>query len=167
MPVSTEVRAARRGPALIYLPAGHPAQAAVIAAHERAALPAIAWLGGATEDVTSHVRVRQAPIEFVADLPRARHVVHHGGLGVAAWALALGVPQVVLPTDLEKHVIAQALSAGGGGVALSAGATAESIARAIEALSRLAPSPVARIPRERRDALASRRAIAAACEGLT
>jgi hypothetical protein len=159
-------RSRRDGPALVYLPATHPGQAQVIAAHDRAAIPAVAWLGGATADGTPNVSVREAPIDFAAELPTARHIVHHGGLGVAAWALALGVPQLVLPNDLEKHVVGQALAAAGAGVALSARASAESVARGIEALSRLEPCAIARIPPAEHDALATRLAITEACEGL-
>ena len=108
---------------------------------------------------------------FTLSLGNVAHVtqfdiVHHGGLGVAAWALALGVPQLVLPNDLEKHVVGQALAAAGAGVALSARASAESVARGIEALSRLETSPIARIAPSRDDALATRLAITEACEGL-
>ena len=48
-------------------------------------------------------------------LSRARLIVHHGGVGVAAEALAAGVPQLVLSLHVEMELNGRALEAAGVG----------------------------------------------------
>ncbi|MCP3733716.1 hypothetical protein M9979_02315 [Sphingomonas sp. RP10(2022)] len=47
-----------------------------------------------------------------------RVFVHHGGTGAASHALLHGIPQIILPTDLEKDIACSALSKAGVGLCL-------------------------------------------------
>lgn len=71
-------------------------QAAAVAT-ERRGIPAIfvtPWADQLPRSLPGHVRhVERAP--FSALFPRAALVVHHGGIGTTAQALAAGVPQIV------------------------------------------------------------------------
>ena len=90
---------------LVYLPDQHPLTAV---------------LG---QCLTDHLRPA-SPAGYAADLSQAvaaaRLVVHHGGLGTAQAALLAGTPQLILPTHLEDHITARALTRLGVAVALSA-----------------------------------------------
>ncbi len=55
------------------------------------------------------VEVLHAPAPIAEQLVRSRLIVHYGGHGTAAAALLAGVPQIILPFDIEKVLIAEAL----------------------------------------------------------
>jgi UDP:flavonoid glycosyltransferase YjiC (YdhE family) len=57
--------------------------------------------------------VHATPPDLAARLRRARLAIHHGGIGTAETALAIGVPQLVLPRHLEQRLTGEALSAAG------------------------------------------------------
>ncbi|MGZ6141820.1 MAG: glycosyltransferase, partial [Myxococcales bacterium] len=52
-------------------------------------------------------------------LPRAAAIVHHGGIGTCAQALASGTPQLVMPTGFDQLDNAARLRRLGAGAALS------------------------------------------------
>lgn len=57
-------------------------------------------------------------IPFSAVLPRAAAIVHHGGIGTTAQALAAGLPQVITPFAFDQPQNAKALEALGVGLRL-------------------------------------------------
>lgn len=76
--------------------------------------PVVAYLPGLAGAVRDRLRrkgvnVLDAPAEVARQLVRSRLVVHSGGHGIAAAALLAGVPQVILSSDIEKLLTAQAL----------------------------------------------------------
>lgn len=93
--------------------------------HLPAKLPAHAW---------------HAPFApFVSLFPRASAVVHHGGIGTCAQALAAGVPQLIMPMGFDQPDNAARLARIGVGEAVPpARFTAERVAAAI---SRLLSAP--------------------------
>lgn len=76
--------------------------------------------------------VHARPPDLAARLRRARLAIHHGGIGTAETALAIGVPQLVLPRHLEQRLTGEALAAAGiGGVVRRAEAARELAPRAL------------------------------------
>jgi hypothetical protein len=57
--------------------------------------------------------------DLARELPRCGVMVHPGSLGMAMAGIAAGVPQVMIKTDLEKTLVAQAIAAKGAGTVLS------------------------------------------------
>jgi rhamnosyltransferase subunit B len=53
------------------------------------------------------VEPRPVPFDLIA--ARSRLVVSHGGLGFVSAALMAGLPQIILPFDIEKHMIAASI----------------------------------------------------------
>ncbi|WP_328424241.1 glycosyltransferase [Micromonospora sp. NBC_00389] len=70
-------------------------------------------LGGVPEQVTVHPWVPQAEL-----LPYVDVVVHHGGSGTTLGALAVGVPQLILPQGADQFANADAVSAAGAALRL-------------------------------------------------
>jgi hypothetical protein len=159
LPVDTDVSRDRVGAALAYLPGDHPAQGATIAAHQEARIPLRAWFGLAESSRTKYTEISAAAINLREALPTARYIVHRGGGATAAWALALCVPQIVLPTDLEKSVVGVALAAAGAGVTLFGQVSTGQLIEASESLETLIPAPVAVVSPDEADAEATRKAI--------
>jgi rhamnosyltransferase subunit B len=82
-------------------------------------------------------RVVTAPLAPLGEiLPRARLLVHHGGIGTAADALRAGVPQWLFPTAHDQADNAQRLVDLGAGRRFEAGTTPAVLADAASALSR-------------------------------
>jgi UDP:flavonoid glycosyltransferase YjiC (YdhE family) len=54
-------------------------------------------------------RVDEEPLPLTEVLAQSRLVVHHGGNGVASEALASGVPQLVLSTQVEQNLTGETL----------------------------------------------------------
>jgi hypothetical protein len=156
----------RTGPALIYLPASHPAHKSVFEAQGRLGGPTRAWLGGASPKANSNIIVEKAPIDFVQLLPSAPFVLHHGGRGTAAWALAFSTPQVILPTDLEKTLTAQAISLAGAGVMLLPHANAVDVSKAIERLPQISRAPIATLSLRDCDSALTRKSITNAVDTM-
>lgn len=61
-------------------------------------------------------RARRAPLSSI--LPTCSAIVHHGGAGTALTALALGVPQLVIPQFADQPANATVVAARGVGLAL-------------------------------------------------
>lgn len=120
------------GPPLAYFPAEHSAIGQV-----REALcilkPVSAYFAGRT-DPQSLIETGH-PIDFAQNLPLAPYIVHHGGLGTACYALAAGVPQLIIADDLEKHLIGRAVVAAGCGVLLPPTSSAQQIINAASGLT--------------------------------
>lgn len=105
--------------AVLYLPKHHVAIDGVLAALGIVGIETHAYLGGLKPVAPQNVIVGAQPIDLAAMLPGARFMLHHGGLGVANWCMAYQVPQVIIPTDLEKSLIAHAIVANRSGVHVS------------------------------------------------
>ncbi len=73
-------------------------------------------LGGLPDNVTVRPWVSQAEL-----LPHVDAVVHHGGSGTTLGALAVGLPQLILPQGADQFANADALSAAGAGLCLLPG----------------------------------------------
>ena len=78
-------------------------------------------------------------VPFSQVLPRAALLVHHGGIGTAAQALAAGIPQLVMPHGHDQPDNAQRLV--GLGVARALRPKQYSVERAVAALSVLLEDP--------------------------
>jgi len=125
----------RSGPALIYLPKGHPAIDAVLAAVAVCGDQAQGYFGGSAKTGPPSVSVASHPLDFAALMPQAPYIIHHGGLGTANYALALGVPQLVLPTDLEKMLIGRGVERVSAGLTARPDRSAAAYAGSLQALS--------------------------------
>jgi rhamnosyltransferase subunit B len=96
-------------------------------------------------------------------LPRARAIVHHGGIGTAARALKAGIPQLVLPRAYDQFDNAQRLERLGVAAVLSQSAqTATAMARALARL--LASESVATRCRECAQRLQESAAVERGCD---
>jgi UDP:flavonoid glycosyltransferase YjiC (YdhE family) len=73
--------------------------------------------------------IRRSWVDQAALLPDADVVVHHGGSGTTLGALAVGVPQLILPQGADQYANAEAVTAAGAAVTLLPGdLTADAIA---------------------------------------
>ncbi|MBP2275352.1 MULTISPECIES: glycosyltransferase [Sphingomonas] len=113
-----------------YLPKHHPAHSAFAAAVARLGVPTDAYFGGETFEGAG-VDVATTPLNLPEILPKAFCVVHHGGLGMSTACLAIGVPQVILPTDFEKHLNAVGVANHKMGFVLPANASSDVLAEAM------------------------------------
>jgi rhamnosyltransferase subunit B len=104
-------------------------------------------------------------LPFSSVLPRCAAIVHHGGIGTCAQALAAGIPQLVMPMGFDQPDNASRLARLGVGSWLTPRKfTAERVAIA---LSRLLDDPsVAPRCRDARERLSSENGIATACDAL-
>lgn len=55
------------------------------------------------------VKIRHLPFSLSSELARARIAIHRGGSGLAAEAIAAGVPQLILASQIEQELNGQAL----------------------------------------------------------
>ncbi|CAN5285398.1 glycosyltransferase [soil metagenome] len=78
-------------------------------------------------------RIGYAP--FARLLPRLSALIHHGGIGSSAQALAAGLPQLVVPFAHDQFDNAKRLEREAGAIRLEQGATHEVWVRAIDALT--------------------------------
>lgn len=58
----------------------------------------------------ANIKVERAPVPFAKVIERSRLLLSHGGLGFVSSGLLAGAPQVIIPFDVEKRLIADALS---------------------------------------------------------
>jgi hypothetical protein len=77
--------------------------------------PVVAFIPGLAEDSKLYlsrqgVTLLDRPASLSTQLQRCRLVVHFGGHGIAAASFLAGVPQVILDFDIEKLLIATALT---------------------------------------------------------
>jgi len=116
-------------------------------------------------DIPSHLSgtVKRWYVPYSRLFPHAAAIVHHGGVGTAAKALAAGAPQLVIPSVCGQPDIAARLKRIG--VAETLKPTAFSTRRAVNALRRLLDSPeVARRCRLYQQKMQSEDAIARTCD---
>src|SRR5262245_33018916 len=67
-----------------------------------------------------NVRIHGKPADLAQVLPNTSLLIHHGGLGTAYAGLLAGVPQLVLPFNLEHSITAAGLEQFGVAKSLSA-----------------------------------------------
>ena len=106
-----------------YLPGDHPRLDTLLAALAESGLPGAAYVRHAGPGVDASIEAAgweacPGPQPLADLLPRVSVVLHHGGLGMAAAALAAGRPQVLIPTVLEQRLNARAVEALGAGICL-------------------------------------------------
>jgi rhamnosyltransferase subunit B len=105
----------RSGPAIfVYLPANHPALPPVISALNDLKLASGIYVSGMTAQTLAkscgqNVRIHRKPADLAQVLPNTSLLIHHGGLGTAYAGLLAGVPQLVLPFNLEHSITATGL----------------------------------------------------------
>jgi MGT family glycosyltransferase len=89
-------------------------------------------LGDVPGNVTLHQWVPQADL-----LPHVDVVVHHGGSGTTLGALAVGVPQLILPQGADQFANAAAVTAAGAGARLLPDeVSADALAAVVRTLAR-------------------------------
>ena len=101
-------------PIFVYLPANHPALAAVISALNDLKVSSEIYVSGMTAQALAKrcrqtVRIHGKPADLAHVLPNTSLLIHHGGLGTAYAGLLAGVPQLVLPFNLEHSITAAGL----------------------------------------------------------
>ena len=111
------------GSVLVYLPPYHPLLATLRDALALVGVSADAFLREASENqrralASPHLRVHDAPLPLGSALPRARAIVHHGGLATAYAALLAGTPQILMPQNLEHLITSHGVHRFGCGVIL-------------------------------------------------
>lgn len=111
-------------------------------------------------DLPSHVR-HFSYVPFSALLPRSAALIHHGGIGTSAQALAAGIPQLVVPFAHDQPDNAMHLRRLG--VAQMLPARACTPRALIKALARLDSEPMRAACRLRARMLEGRSPIAEAC----
>lgn len=128
----------------VYAAMGDPRTVALMRALPmvtKAGVPVTAYLPGlATADARilegAGVRVLSAHASQSTIAAEAGLLVTTGGLGMASFALAAGLPMALLPLDLEKQLTAQAVADLGCGVILPKAPDSEALASAIVAAAR-------------------------------
>ena len=95
-----------------YIPSNHPALGTVIEALGSISEPSELYVGDRIPNdlrnrTPSSMRLRSEPVDYNAILPRAKLLLHHGGLGTAYAGLMAGVPQIMLPLSLEHLITAR------------------------------------------------------------
>jgi rhamnosyltransferase subunit B len=153
----------REGPAIfVYLAAQHPALRATIEAANKLGRRVQLFVQGAEPTsvarlCASNVAIHTKPADFAKILPQTSLLLHHAGLGTAYAGLAAGVPQLVMPLNLEHWITAVGLDQFRTGIRLQERATpsAENLLKAcVTALeseeNRLAALAAGRTMRERR-----------------
>jgi len=108
---------------LLYLPQNHPSIDRVLEAVGTIGMRTFAFLGGLQRPSPPNVTIQPLPLDLPAMLPAARLVIHHGGLGIANWSLAYRKPQAIVAIDLEKILIAHAITSSGSGLSVHPNAT--------------------------------------------
>lgn len=120
----------RAGPRIfLYLPSNHPALAPVITALNDLRVPSEIYVSGMNAEAMAarcsrNVRIHTKPADLAHVLPNTCLLIHHGGLGMAYAGLLAGVPQLVLPLNLEHSITAAGLGQFGVARTRTAGAAA-------------------------------------------
>ena len=84
-------------------------------------------------------KIHHAPQPFETVLPRARLIVHHGGLSTAVAAIQAGTPQLIVPWNLEHLVTARGVEMLGAAVVVESDWTPKRIADATRKMVRDKP----------------------------
>lgn len=98
-------------PIRIYLPACHPAIRNLDQSLALLNLSAEGYFQGARPLGLKRIKTFITPFDFGTAAATAACIVHQGGTGVAAYAMAYGTPQIIMPVDLEKTIAAAAMEA--------------------------------------------------------
>ncbi len=107
--------AERRGAKVFcYLPNGHRALSPIINALGALECQSEIYVEGIdprelSRRCSSQIKTYHEPADLAAVLPEACLIVHHAGLGTTFAGLAAGVPQIVLPDNLEHMITAKGL----------------------------------------------------------
>ncbi len=109
----------RRSGVLVYLPRDHLARPLVEKQAVNWSEQLDAFFNDGVERISGNIRIHGQPLNFENIIPQKRVVIHHGGLGTAIWCIVNRIPQIILPDDLEKQLVAMGVSAGGFGISLS------------------------------------------------
>jgi len=109
----------------VYLPPDHPqlgALAELLSGWERSIVAFVPPdRNGAAPSLGDGILRLESLPALARILPRARCVVHHGGLGIAQAALKAGAPQIMHPAALEQQVTAWCVQRLGCGAIVPAG----------------------------------------------
>lgn len=131
-----DARGARR--VFVYLRSASQAGAVLQALSARAARVICAWPGAPDEAVATwmsgSVTIVNRPVDLSQVLPQCDAVVNYGSTTLVCQALLAGKPQLMLPADVEKWLVARRVHSQGAGVALGLGAVAADIGIALERL---------------------------------
>ena len=109
----------RSGPdVFVYLPSNHPFLPGVLEAMSHLGRRVQVYVQGADPQAVARrcgatVGVHTKPAPFDQLLPQTRLILHHAGLGTAYAGLAAGVPQLVIPLNLEHLITCVGLEAFG------------------------------------------------------
>ena len=114
-----------------YFPKGHPVVSSLIAAMSSRQCKSLAYMGGESAGKFGGLEVSAIPLSLDKVIPSSKLVISHGGLSTILCSLANRIPQIIIPTDLEKALMAVALSELGFAVMLPPSASKADIVRAI------------------------------------
>jgi len=97
-----------------YMPYSHPCLRPVLDALKQSKLDVRAYISGlspqqAAQYSTSSFQVSPTPLPFNEIMPKARLLVHHGGLSTAVAGAMAGTPQAIIPWNLEHLVTARGI----------------------------------------------------------
>lgn len=114
VPLGPSVEQRSGPPIFVYLRANDPALSPVISALNDLKLPSEIYVSGMAAQALAKrcrptVRIHQKPADLAQVLPNTSLLIHHGGLGTAYAGLLAGVPQLVLPFNLEHSITAAGL----------------------------------------------------------
>lgn len=102
-----------------------------------------AWPGVADAEAEKHrrenVTIVGDPVDLDSVLPQADWVVNYGSTTFVCQALLVGKPQLMLPTDAEKWLVARRVHAQAAGVALSGRAGIDEVRRSLARLREVTP----------------------------
>lgn len=116
--------AERKGPAVFcYFQGNHPALNVALAAVSALDRRSEVYVQGIDPRAVAarcgrQVGIHRHPADFARILPESALLVHHAGLGTAYAGLLAGVPQLVLPLNLEHAITARGLERFGTGLRL-------------------------------------------------
>jgi UDP:flavonoid glycosyltransferase YjiC (YdhE family) len=102
-----------------YMPRSHPSLKTVMDALKQSKLNVRAYISGlgseqAAQQSTRTFQVSPSPLPFNEIMPKARLLVHHGGLSTAVAGAMAGTPQAIIPWNLEHLVTARRIETLGG-----------------------------------------------------
>ena len=131
-------------PVFIYLAAGHPELPAIIRAIKQQSGHFSAFIKGSTPVqqqslAEAGVRIHKTLPDLATLLPTVRGVIHGSGIGLAQEALLAGVPQLLMPTDLEKTLTAAILAKTARSLVVHPGAGQQAFDTAVHTLCTASP----------------------------
>lgn len=96
----------------LYMPQTHPCLKEVVDALKQSGLQVLAYISGLSEQqarkiATKAFQISLKPLAFNEVMPKARLLVHHGGLSTAIAGAMAGTPQAIVPWNLEHLVTAR------------------------------------------------------------